>query len=183
MGRARLVTVAMVTSMLTMFGGTARAQDALPERLDLAPVSSMPAWLNASSGVRLPELEQWPPSIASRIRIESPMAPIVPKRPKLAGRTLLGSLYTSTAIMQGLDLHSTLQAFRAGAVEGNPLMAGVTRNRAAFIATKVAVTAVTMIATRKLAKKNKVAAIITVIAVNSAYAWVAKHNYDLARRR
>ena len=84
--------------------------------------------------------------------------------------------------MQGLDLHSTLKAFSAGAVEGNPIMSGVTKNRAAFIATKAAVAAVTILATRKIAKKNKVAAVITLIAVNSAYAMIVNHNYKLARR-
>ena len=105
-------------------------------------------------------------------------------RPERYGskKGLLNSLYASTAVMQGLDVHSTVMAFRGGAVEGNPLTAGATRNRAAFIATKAAVTAATIFAAKKIAKKNKLAAVITLVAVNSAYAMIVAHNYRLAQR-
>lgn len=95
--------------------------------------------------------------------------------------TLLTSLYASTALMQALDVHSTLSAFRAGAREANPLMDGVTKNRAAFLAVKAGVAASTILATRQLSKRNKTAAIVTLVAVNSAYAFVVNHNYRVAR--
>jgi hypothetical protein len=85
--------------------------------------------------------------------------------------------------MQMLDVHSTLSAFRAGAVEANPLMEGVTRNRAAFFAVKAAVATSTVLAARQLSKRNKVAAIVTLVAINSAYAMVVNHNYQVARGR
>lgn len=94
---------------------------------------------------------------------------------------ILLSLYASTAIMQSLDVHSTLKALDNGAREGNPLMAGLTGNRAAFVATKMAVAAGTIFAARRVAKTNKVAAVITLVAINSAYAYVASHNYRVAR--
>ena len=170
--RARLVALVMLVLGWPAFAQSAQAQGAVPARIELSTTDFTPALLTASAAtaVRLTDVDQLP------------MAPIVPQRPKFGSSNLLKSLYASTAVMQGLDLHSTLKAFSAGAVEGNPIMSGVTKNRAAFIATKAAVAAVTILATRKIAKKNKVAAVITLIAVNSAYAMIVNHNYKLARR-
>lgn len=172
MFRARLAALVMLVLALPAFAPNALAQDAVPARIELSTTDFTPALLrgSASTAVRLTDVDQLP------------MAPIVPQRPKFGGSNLLKSLYASTAVMQGLDVHSTLKAFSAGAVEGNPIMSGVTKNRAAFMATKAAVAAVTILATRKIAKKNKVAAVITLIAVNSAYAMIVNHNYKLARR-
>ena len=166
MVRARLVGVVMVTLGL-LSAQNAFAQNGAPERLDLSALNVTPALLSASAAP-LPDGDQF--------------RPIVPVRPKMGGKFLMNSLYASTAIMQGLDMHSTLKAFSAGAVEGNPLMAGVTKNRAAFVATKAAVAAATIFASKKLAKKNKVAAVITLVAVNSAYAMIVSNNYRLSRR-
>lgn len=95
--------------------------------------------------------------------------------------SLLAGLYASTAVMQALDVHSTLSALGTGAVEGNPLMAGVTRNKGAFIAMKAGVAVSAIFAAKGVAKHNKVAAIATLVAINSAYALVARHNYQVAR--
>ena len=94
---------------------------------------------------------------------------------------LFGSLYATTAVMQALDVHSTILALDRGAVEANPLMAGVTRNKAAFIATKAAVATGTILAARSLSKKNKVAAVITLVALNTAYGFIVQNNYRVAR--
>jgi hypothetical protein len=103
-----------------------------------------------------------------------------PSMPGLGGRALMGSLYASTAVMQALDIHSTLKGLDRGAVESNPLMAGLTSNKAAFIATKVGVAAGTILAARHVAKRNKVAAALTLVALNSAYAVVVSRNYKIA---
>jgi hypothetical protein len=95
---------------------------------------------------------------------------------------LMMSLYASTAAMQALDVHSTLTAFRQGAVEANPLMKGIAGNKTAFIAMKAGMAASTILATRNMAKRNKVAAVVTAIAINSAYAYVVNHNYKVAGR-
>jgi hypothetical protein len=172
MVRARVITLVLLAAGLFATPHVAWAQDVEPARLNLSSITGSTAVFRGSSltNVKVGELEQ--------------MSPIVPRRPVFGGgKKLLTSLYASTAVMQALDIHSTLRAFSAGAVEGNPLMSGVTRNRAAFVATKAAVTAVTVFAVNKIAKKNKVAAVITLIAVNSAYAMVVQHNYRLARNR
>lgn len=94
---------------------------------------------------------------------------------------LMTSLYASTAVMQALDVHSTLLALDRGAVEANPLMSGATRNKAAFIAIKAGVAFSSVMAARNMSKRNKVAAVLTLVAVNSAYAMIVNHNYKVAR--
>lgn len=96
--------------------------------------------------------------------------------------TLMTSLYASTAVMQALDVHSTLTAINRGAVEANPMMSSVTGNAGAFIALKAGVAFSTVMAARHMSKRNKVAAVATLIAVNSAYALVVSHNYRVAQR-
>jgi len=93
---------------------------------------------------------------------------------------LMPSLYATTAVMQALDVHSTLRALDRGGVEANPLMAGVTKNKAAFIALKAGVAFSSVMAARNMSKRNKVAAVLTLVAINSAYAMVINHNYRVA---
>lgn len=165
--RIAILAVALV-AFVPGFVQTASAQ----ERVDLTSVDVTSAVLNnvAAPAVRL-DLEQFP-------------APVQPFARRSTGSSaLLNSLYASTAVMQALDMHSTLQAFKAGAVEGNPLMTGIASNRAAFMATKAAVAASTIFAARRIAKRNKVAAVVTMVAINSAYAMIVRHNYNLARGR
>jgi hypothetical protein len=106
-------------------------------------------------------------------------APVSERRPS----PVMLTLYASTAAMQALDMHSTLRAFSNGAVEANPLMSGVTRNKAAFLAVKAGVAASTIFAAKNMARRNKVAAIATLVAVNTAYALVVSHNYKVAGGR
>jgi ethanolamine utilization protein EutP (predicted NTPase) len=104
----------------------------------------------------------------------------VPKQKRSALNT---SLYSSIVLMQALDVHSTYKAFNVGATEGNPLMSGIAKSPVAFVATKAAVAATTILAVRHLAKRSRIAAILTTAAVNSAYAMVVRHNYDVANGR
>jgi hypothetical protein len=115
---------------------------------------------------------------------QQPQAPVLsrPRFGERAGATLMVSLYATTATMQALDAHSTIRALDSGAVEANPIMGGIANNRAALIATKAAVAAGTIYAAHNVAKKNKFAAAITLIAINSAYAFIAHHNYKVARQ-
>ena len=94
---------------------------------------------------------------------------------------LLVALQATTIAAQALDIHSTFKALDHGAVEANPLMSGLVQNKAAFIGVKAGLTAGFMLATHKMAKRNKVGAILTAAAVNSVYLVVAHHNYKVAR--
>ena len=58
-------------------------------------------------------------------------------------------------------------------------MRSVVGNRAAFIAVKVAAAASLTLAGEKMWKKNRVAAVILVAAMNGALAAVVAHNYTI----
>ena len=96
---------------------------------------------------------------------------------------VLGSLYASTIVLQGLDIHSTLSAINQGGVEANPMVSPMTSHPVAFVAMKSAVTATTLIAAHHIAGHNKMAAIAMLVGVNSAYAFVVAHNYRVASGR
>jgi hypothetical protein len=91
-------------------------------------------------------------------------------------------LYASTALVQVLDIHSTLQLVRVGGGEGNPMLQGLVQHEGAFIAAKAAVAAGSIYAASRIAKHNKVGAIITLVGIDAVYAVVAAHNYSLARQ-
>ena len=100
--------------------------------------------------------------------------------PRTAERALR-SLYLTTATMQMLDVHSTVKALNRGAVEANPLMSGLVKNRTAFVAAKAGVAALTIYAAKRMARNNKVGAIAAMVAINSAYAMIVSNNYRNAR--
>ncbi len=186
MSRARLVALVMFVGGFISLGAPtqALAQEVVPERIELLTQNFTPAMLNAAaaSAIHLSMPEAEPAPAPAQVPIS--LLPVVPKRPTFSGKSgqsLLTSLYATTALMQALDVHSTYRALQAGAVEGNPAMGGLTKHPGAFVATKAAVAAVSIWAASRMAKKNKVAAVITLVAVNSAYAMVVSNNYRLAR--
>jgi len=148
----------------------ARAQ----ERVEFTGVDMTAAMLNNSliPAVRAVDLEQFPVPPVQRFSIR-----------KTATSALMNTLYASTAVMQALDVHSTFRALDAGAVEANPLLGGLAKNRAAFVAVKAAVAVSTILATRQIARRSRVGAVITSLAVNSAYAMIVRNNYRLAGGR
>jgi len=90
-------------------------------------------------------------------------------------RTLLATY----AVVQGLDMASTMTARKRGAVEANPVMQG---GYGKGIAVKAAMGAVTMLAVRGIEKKSKKAAVITMIAMNVGTAMVVANNMRNAGR-
>ena len=152
------------------------------------------------SAVAAPALAQEPASPAPRVDLNLSAAlpamavipPVLMTAEQLPSRfseplrrpgssALMTSLYASTAVMQALDVHSTFSALGNGAREANPFMASASGNKATFIAIKAGVTLSTVLAARNMAKRNKVAAVLTLVAINSAYAMVVSHNYRVAR--
>jgi hypothetical protein len=75
---------------------------------------------------------------------------------------------------------STMVARNRGAVEANPMMQG---GLARGLAVKAAMGAVTVLAVHAMEKKNKKAAIVTMIALNVATAAVVANNLHNAQRR
>jgi hypothetical protein len=88
----------------------------------------------------------------------------------------------SFAAVQVLDFHSTCNGLERGGQEANPLLGPVVGSPAAFIAVKAGATAGTIYLAEKIWKRNRKAAIITMIGVNIAYGVIASHNYSVARR-
>jgi hypothetical protein len=165
MSRRLAVIIVLVLGLTSGAATAVHAQETVAAPLDLTPAA---AAFNRTS------------PLVSAEQIQRALPP-PPSFRRTGPSALMTSLYASTAVMQALDVHSTLTAFGAGAVEANPLMEGVTRNRAAFMAVKVGVAASTILAARQLSKRNKVAAVVTLVAINSAYAMVVQHNYKVAR--
>ena len=95
--------------------------------------------------------------------------------------TALPALYASTALLQALDVHSTMTAIDAGAHEANPLMKGVATNKGAMLAVKAGVAGATIFMAEKMWKRNPVGAVAMMAVVNSVNAFVVAHNYQVAR--
>jgi hypothetical protein len=91
-------------------------------------------------------------------------------------------LYVSYGVLQALDVHSTRAGLRSGrARETNPLLKGVAHSSAGMIAIKAAATASVIYGTERLWKKNRLAAVLVIVGVNSATAIVVARNYKVGR--
>jgi hypothetical protein len=166
--RRLAAAVVLVLSVTPCWAGTAFAQGIEPAAVPLERSSLAASFAEGPSILGAADLQR-----------ALPVPPV--RRP--GSSSLMTSLYASTAALQALDVHSTFAAFRAGAVEANPLMQPVTKHRAAFIAVKAGVAASTILAARHLARRNKAMAVVALVAVNSAYALVVHHNYKVAQGR
>lgn len=89
--------------------------------------------------------------------------------------------YASTAVLQMLDVRSTMQVVKLGGGEGNPVLQGLVGHPAMFMGVKAAVAAASIYSAYRLAKHSRLGAIATMVGVNSVYAMVVAHNYQLAR--
>jgi hypothetical protein len=87
--------------------------------------------------------------------------------------TPMKAMMASYAAVQGFDMASTIRARQAGAREANPLMAGSYGRATAM---KALLSAGALGAAGMMAKKNRKAAIVTMIALNVASAAVTVNN-------
>jgi hypothetical protein len=152
---------ALVVCSFLLSAATAVAQE--PQEAAVAQASSFRAAV-ANATLVLAPAEQFPPYAAAA----------GPERPGA-----LIPLYVSFGVLQALDSHSTTRALELGAVEANPVMKGIAGNQAAMLAVKGAGTAGVIYATEKMWKKNRTAAIVFMVATNSAMAWVVQRNYQV----
>jgi hypothetical protein len=102
---------------------------------------------------------------------------------RLRRPSLLPALYATNIVLQALDAHSTVTALDRGAREANPLMTGVVEHRGALLAVKVGAAAGTIYFAEKLWRRNRVAAIAVMAAVNGVSAVIVAHNYRVAARQ
>src|SRR5216684_3890943 len=106
-----------------------------------------------------------------------------PRRPAPGRPLVLPTLYAGSALLQGYDAYSTLNAIKHGATEANPLMKGVTRSPIALIGLKAGVTAMSIMAAERMWKNdNRLGAVLTMVASNSMMAMVAAHNASVLSR-
>jgi hypothetical protein len=103
----------------------------------------------------------------------------VPRVPR--DRPVFLPLYASFIGLQALDLHSTLVAIKAGGREANPVMNSMTGGVGLPIV-KAASTGAIIYLTERVRKHNRGAAIVMMIALDSAYAAIVAHNYAIAHR-
>jgi hypothetical protein len=98
-------------------------------------------------------------------------------RPQGASRAALMPFYVSLATLEALDVHTTMAALDRGAVEANPMMGGLVRNKAAFMAVKAGTTAGVIYLADRLRTRNRVGAFLLMAGFNSLYATVVANNY------
>jgi hypothetical protein len=101
-----------------------------------------------------------------------------------APRPLALSLYGSFIALEGLDVHSTLKGMQSGrTTEANPLLGSMASSPPMLIAFKAG-TAAGIIALCEQMRKDGhgKAAVFVMIGLNSAYAMVVAHNYQLLRQ-
>jgi len=91
-------------------------------------------------------------------------------------------LYVAFIGLQALDVHSTFSALEGGAREANPMVRSALGNPAGLFLLKAGTAAGVVLVSEKLWPRNRTAAVITMIALNSAYATIAAHNYRTAQR-
>jgi hypothetical protein len=112
---------------------------------------------------------------------DQPRPPLPAPQPAPRRPGALVPLYVSFGTLQVLDAHSTARALEYGAVEANPALRGIAGNQVALLAVKAAGTTGLIIASEKIWKRNKVAAIALMVASNAAMAWVVQRNYASVR--
>jgi hypothetical protein len=111
-----------------------------------------------------------------------PVTPAFVMAPKLERPAILPALYVSLAAVQAWDVYSTRSAIGAGAREANPIAAPFTGNVGSMLGLKLATTATAIVLSERLWKKNRVAAVVALVALNGATAAVAMHNMRVGRQ-
>jgi hypothetical protein len=91
-------------------------------------------------------------------------------------------LYISFAGLQALDVHSTLAAVNAGGRELNPIVRSTVDAPVGMFLLKSGAAAGVVFVSEKLWRRNRTAAVLTMIGLNSAYLTIAANNYRSARR-
>jgi hypothetical protein len=115
------------------------------------------------------------------VSIEATQPPSVLEREERRPPALV-PLYFSLIALQVADGVTTFQAVnRHDAHEINPVMRPFATNETALFLVKASSTAGTLFAVEKLWKKNRVAAVLTMIGVNVAYSLVVANNLRALR--
>jgi hypothetical protein len=117
------------------------------------------------------------PSQPSAVNADTPTQPKPATPAELKRPKIMVPLYASYAALQLLDAKTTLTGIQQGAVETNPLVNKMASNPGLLVGMKLATVAATVYAGELLWKRNRLAAVVTMIALNSGYAAIVAHNY------
>jgi hypothetical protein len=128
--------------------------------------------------------ERLPEALVSTITVEVriPSSPTIPPIDEARRPAVLPMLYVSLAGLQVYDAYSTTRGLSQGARELNPVMRGIAGNSVALWTVKAATTASSIWVAERLWKRNRTAAIVTMVALNGVVASVATHNWATLRR-
>ena len=117
--------------------------------------------------------------VASRVAAMS--TTLLPPQYGSSALKTMAPFYASTAVLQLLDVRSTLEVLSLGGHESNPLIHGVVAHPALFVGVKAVIAAGSIYAATKMARHSKLGAIVTMVAITSVYAVVVSHNFAVAR--
>ena len=121
-------------------------------------------------------------SLAVLVVAGSIVGPVTASAQPYSEEAAFGTLYTSFGLLQALDAHSTSRALASGAIESNGLVAGIADRPILLMGAKTAVTAGTIVLMERLRKRHPKAAMVTMIALNSAYAVIVVRNSRIAHQ-
>ncbi len=152
----RLLIATLLGAALSTPAFAADANDTQPAALVIAPATIAAAAANSTAATAdLATRSDW----------------------KYGRPSMLPALYVTSAALQGYDAYSTLTALKNGGREANPLMKGITKSPAAFVAMKAGVTMASIMASEQLWKNHhRLGAIGLMVASNLMMGIVAKHN-------
>ena len=151
----RLLIATLLGATLSTPAFAADAADTQPAALVIAPATIAAAAASTAANVDVATRSDW----------------------KYGRPSMLPALYATSAALQGYDAYSTLTALKNGGREANPLMKGIVKSPAAFVAMKAGVTMASIMASEQLWKNNhRFGAIGLMVASNMMMGVVAKHN-------
>jgi hypothetical protein len=159
----------VITVLLSAATAPAAAQDA-----GTVPVAqaAQPALVVQPLGIVIGE---FPPAAIQPFVL--PRAVPANRRP-----SALVPLYGTLAVLQGLDVHSTMRGVgSANGREANPVMKPFVNNGAAFLAVKTSATVGVIWMSEKVWRRHRKAAVVSVFIVNAVMAGVVANNYRVNR--
>jgi hypothetical protein len=103
--------------------------------------------------------------------------------PRSDRSTALNLLHVSFVGLEAADVYTTIRGVKGGgAVESNPLMRSAANHPVSLTALKAGIAVSSVVLTRRMARDHRVAAILLTAGLNSAYAAIAVHNFNVNRR-
>ncbi len=151
----RLLIATLLGAMLSTPAFAADGNDTQPAALVISPTTIAAASSSPAASADLATRSDW----------------------KYGRPSMLPALYATSAALQGYDAYSTLTVLKNGGREVNPVMKGIVKSPAAFVAMKAGVTMASIMAAESLWKNNhRFGAIGLMVASNLMMGVVARHN-------